>query len=181
MRIIAGLYKARNILQVGLSTTRSTSDLVRGMVFNTLFKIEGSALDLFSGSGAYGLEALSRGANSCVFNDVNYQAYQTIKANLTLLKVEEKVYHVFNLEATHLLLKLKQTGQLFNYIFLDPPYNFTINEDDALILSEILAPAGFIIYETHVDAQITIFKDLFVYKIKTQGIKKITFFKKVIE
>jgi 16S rRNA (guanine(966)-N(2))-methyltransferase RsmD len=180
MRIIAGLFRGRQIKEVLVSTTRSTSDMIRSMVFNTLFKVEGSVLDLYAGSGAYALEALSRGSNYGVFNDINYQAYTTILTNVKNLGLDDKT-EVYNLEAKVLLPELKKKNKAFDYIFLDPPYNFTISEFEENLILELLKPNGFIIYETHRDADIKVFKELFIYKIKTQGIKKITFFKKVIE
>ena len=72
MRIISGKHRSRIIKMVDIDTTRETTDKVRGAIFNLIsfYPITGNVLDLFSGSGAMGLEALSRGAKKAYFNDL---------------------------------------------------------------------------------------------------------------
>lgn len=81
MRIIAGKYRSRLLKMVPDERTRETQDKVRGAVFNTLqdYVINSSVLDLFAGSGSYGIEAISRGAKSVIFNDINSISIRTIK------------------------------------------------------------------------------------------------------
>ena len=84
MRIIAGKFKGKVLKEFNLDSTRPTSDLVRGALFNAVgTKIENSIfLDLFSGTGAVGIEALSRGAKECYFVDSNKSAIKIITKNI---------------------------------------------------------------------------------------------------
>ena len=92
MRINAGKYRNHNIEMTNLETTRETSDKVRQAIFNLIGQFfDGEVvLDLFAGSGAMGLEAISRGACEAYFNDINKQAIETVKRNALKLKVLEQ-------------------------------------------------------------------------------------------
>ena len=87
MRIISGKHRSRVIKMVDVDTTRETTDKVRGAIFNLLsfYPIQGVCLDLFSGSGAMGLEALSRGCEKAYFNDLGKKAYNVTKENCKAL------------------------------------------------------------------------------------------------
>ena len=78
MRIISGKFRSRVIKMVDIDTTRETTDKVRGAIFNLIsfYQMEGRFLDLFSGSGAMGLEALSRGCEYACFNDLGKKALE---------------------------------------------------------------------------------------------------------
>ena len=92
MRIIAGSRKGHRIAAPKGDVTRPTSDFVRETAFNLIGPVDGAAvLDLYAGSGAMGLEALSRGAESCVFVDSDREACRTINANLDKLRFEARV------------------------------------------------------------------------------------------
>ena len=93
MRIIGGKNRSRIINEVGIPTTKPTADNVREAVFNSLYDVNGAVvLDLFAGSGSYGLEALSRGAKSSHFNDNHPKAIATIKENINLLGEKENSF-----------------------------------------------------------------------------------------
>ena len=132
MRINAGRYRNHNIEITNLDTTRETSDKVRQAIFNLIgqFFDGETALDLFAGSGAMGLEAISRGCSSCVFNDLNPKALQTVKKNIDKLKVAPQTT-LINKDFKDCLNSLN--GQKFDLIFLDPPYNMK-NVDEILSL-----------------------------------------------
>lgn len=123
MRIISGAFKGRILQRPPESITRPTSDRVRESVFNVLlhlnsFDFEGAyVLDLFAGSGAMGLEALSRGAKMVLFVDRNPIARQVITQNVRHLKVDEKAYI-----ASYDALSLPKANNPANLIFIDPPY-----------------------------------------------------------
>ena len=121
MKIIAGKYKRTPIKTLdGQDITRPTRDIVKEAVFSTIIiNQDDSFLDLFSGSGSIGLEALSRGANRVVLNDNNIKAKKIIETNLD--KVHENC-EVYNLDYQECLKRL--SGEHFDYIYCDPPYDF---------------------------------------------------------
>ena len=118
MRIIGGKYRGKSLAAFKGKEIRPTADRVKESLFNILApEIHGSnVLDLFSGSGGVGLEALSRGADFVVFNDFSKDSLAVLKKNCAALKVEPKIY---NLDFRELLKSLDIT---FDVIFIDPPY-----------------------------------------------------------
>lgn len=172
MRVISGIYKSRKIKQVPLLSTRETSDKIRGACFNMLGNISNlNVLDLFAGSGAYGIESLSRGAQSVTFVDINKTAIKTIYENLKSLNINNN-YYIHNKEA---IKYLKENMQIFDVIFLDPPYDYDINNVLILIKNNI-TENSIIIYEhqnkfTINDINYTVEKN------KTYGNKVITILK----
>jgi 16S rRNA (guanine966-N2)-methyltransferase len=122
LRIIAGKFRSRKLEQPPLTITRATKDRVREGIFSSLHqKVNGAiVLDLFSGSGAYAIEAYSRGAAKIFLNDQHPSAQSTIHKNLDMLGIDDAI--LFNLEAMDCLQKLKENKQTFDLIFLDPPY-----------------------------------------------------------
>jgi len=125
MRIIAGKYRGRRLKSPPSRETRPTSDRLRETLFNILApRIKGARfLDLCAGSGAVGIEALSRGAAHATFVDQSRQMCALIEANLGELTVDENEAEVVNDEAAEFLLRrAKKEGSPFNIIFFDPPY-----------------------------------------------------------
>lgn len=123
MRIIGGIYRGRKIKAPPGKTTRPTADMVREAIFNILNpKVPGCVfLDVFAGTGAVGLEALSRGANFAVFIEQNKVAYKIILENLKRLDLLDKS-EVLKKDALEGLKELDKRGACFDIIFLDPPY-----------------------------------------------------------
>lgn len=124
MRIIAGKYKRRLLSTLpGDDITRPTSDRVKESLFNIIAdKIEHAVvLDLFAGSGALGMEALSRGAEKAIFIEKNPLAYQIIKTNLTNLKIPPENYFLLKNDAST-FLKSPSINTKVDLIFIDPPY-----------------------------------------------------------
>ena len=147
MRVIAG--KARGVV---LKTpdgmlTRPTADRVKEAMFSIIqFEIPGArVLDLFGGTGQLGIEALSRGAESCVFVDKNEGACRVIRENLRRTGFSEKAKIV----RSDYLSYLKTAGEFFNIILLDPPYGEVFLENSIKLLAEIdiLQTNGIIISE----------------------------------
>jgi 16S rRNA (guanine966-N2)-methyltransferase len=124
MRIIGGFYKGRKIKSIAGTVTRPTTDFVREALFNIIGnKVIGSSfLDLFAGTGAVGLEALSRGAESAVFVEKNATACSVIKQNLRDLNIVEKG-KVIHSDAKSALKKPALKRGIFDIIFMDPPYH----------------------------------------------------------
>ena len=121
MRVIAGLSKGHNLKTPPGQTTRPTTDKVKGSLFSMLTgNIAGaSVLDLFAGSGALGIEALSRGAEKCVFVDNSREAQICLKDNLNHTKLAEKAETV----KADFCAYLSGCSEQFDIIFLDPPYH----------------------------------------------------------
>ena len=125
MRIIAGRFRGRQLASFG-SSIRPTTDRLREALFNVLGdRVQGSIwLDLFAGTGAVGLEALSRGAARVVFNDRDRQAIKLLRKNLDRMGVsDEGTVTVFERDAFVLLRNPPEDLRL-DFVFLDPPYEF---------------------------------------------------------
>lgn len=124
MRIIAGEWRGRPIAAPkGSDTTRPTSDRVREALFSILTPwLRGArVLDLFAGSGALALEALSRGAEFAVLCDCDRNACKALRSNIDTLSARERT-RLMEADALRALDKLSDDGEAFDLIFLDPPY-----------------------------------------------------------
>ena len=149
MRIIGGEYKSRSIAMPRGVDMRPTQDKVREALFNILGDIAGKKiLELFAGSGAFGIEAISRGAGSVTFVDNNFRCIQTIKSNLKSLGVPESKYTIIKGDALKFPAPAPEFGK-FDIVFMDPPYygdmakKCLINIDSC----DIVAPVGLILVE----------------------------------
>lgn len=177
MRIIAGKYKRTPIKTLeGDDITRPTKDMVKEAMFSSIDIYEDTTfLDLFSGSGAIGLEALSRGAKEVVFNDLNKSACKIINENLKRLNEERMVYNLDYQECLKLL-----NGKEFDYIFCDPPYKFIAYDDLFYYVcsNKTIAKKGIMIVEARKDSDL---KDQYLtmhkYKEKKYGITKLLYYK----
>lgn len=125
MRVIAGKFRSRKLKPVPGFEVRPTSDRLRETLFNVLSagrEIEGSVwLDLFAGTGAIGIEAISRGARTVYFVDSFRQAADVIRENLATLQITEG-YEVHEREADTAVRLLDSLKVTLDYVFLDPPY-----------------------------------------------------------
>ena len=137
MQIITGKYRARKLIGVDSLDTRPTLARVKESVFNLIAdKIDSSVvLDLFAGSGSYGAECISRGAESVFFVDQSEKAIKTIKANTQ--KMTEK-FEIIKSPFTDALKVFQKRNLKFDLVFLDPPYD----SDFAIKALEILAKDG---------------------------------------
>lgn len=149
MRIIGGKYRSRALAEFEGEAVRPTSDRVKESLFNILsFKIIGArVLDLFSGSGALGLESLSRGAKEVVFNDCAKASVAILKKNLATLKVSVgEEAKIFNYDY---LTCLEQARGQFDLIFIDPPYRFDYGEKALACIARrgLLSENGIAVYE----------------------------------
>jgi 16S rRNA (guanine966-N2)-methyltransferase len=129
IRIIGGLYKGRFLKVPDTNVTRPTMDKVRQAMFSAMKdKVLGSVcLDLFAGSGAMGLEALSRGAKKVYFNDKDHRTFLVLEQNIRSLNVPRASYEA-ECSDYRLFLKYHKDVKL-DILFLDPPYRFNINAD----------------------------------------------------
>ncbi|HWY67284.1 MAG TPA: 16S rRNA (guanine(966)-N(2))-methyltransferase RsmD [Terriglobales bacterium] len=123
MRVIAGRYRSRRLVAPSGSNTRPTSDRLRETLFNVVSAgIPDSVwLDLFAGSGAVGIEALSRGARQVYFVESAARAAKTIRANLRTLSIIEG-FEVQERDAMQALRALDAAAVVCDFCFVDPPY-----------------------------------------------------------
>ncbi len=149
MRIIAGSRKGARILAPRGLDTRPTGDRVREAVFNLLGPVDGAeVLDLYAGSGAMGLEALSRGAARVTFVESDRTAAETIIRNLDKLKLEGAV--VLREDAGRKLAADEAAGRSYDLVLVDPPYAMltTILPTLAAHLPAVLAASGVAVIES---------------------------------
>ena len=178
MRVIAGKYKKTPIKTLeGEDITRPTRDMVKEALFSSIqIFSDTKLLDLFSGSGSIGIEALSRGAEDVVFNDINGKAVNIISTNLQ--KVNEN-RRVLNLDYQKCCETL--AGESFDYIYCDPPYNFQTYEDLFFYINKygLLNKKGIMIVEVRKQTEL---KDSYLginkFKEKKYGITKLLYYRK---
>ena len=153
MRIVGGKYRHRLIsFPDDMAHTRPTKDRIREAVFSAIGDISGyRVLDLYAGSGAMGIEALSRGASHATFIDVSALAVKTVNANLNSLKVDKSEYEV--LKTTDLLAieTFKNRNNHFDLVILDPPYEQGEYEKiaDLLLCNNLLSDRAIIVMEAN--------------------------------
>src|SRR5882672_8714598 len=151
MRVIAGKYKSRRLVAPAGAETRPTSDRLRETLFNVVAPtIDGSVwLDLFAGTGAVGIEALSRGARAVYFVESSARAVRTIRDNLAALKVDTGA-EIIEREAATALRMLDAQAVSCDFCFLDPPYRKMGDYEQVLGLisqSRLITPQSQIIAE----------------------------------
>ena len=138
VRVISGKYKGRELKSPKNAATHPMSDRAKNAMFNMLGSVEGkTVLDLFAGTGALGLEALSRGAKSATFVERNPQVARVLKDNIKNAGVTEP-YEVFTTDAYRVALKPE-----YDIIFIDPPYiRFNLK---VLKMKKYLKPGGILV------------------------------------
>lgn len=149
MRIVAGARKGHRILAPKGADTRPTSDRVREAAFNLIGPVDGaSVLDLYAGSGAMGLEALSRGAEQAVFVESRGEAARTIERNLDQLRLSGAV--VVRRDALSVLAAEAAAARAYDLVLVDPPYADwpALEPRLAPYVGAVLAPDGLLVVET---------------------------------
>lgn len=149
LRIIAGTHRGRPLRAPQGNETRPTSGRVREALFNILGNVEGlSVLDLYAGSGALGIEALSRGARRAVFVESRRAAIACLRDNLSSFGLEEKAL-VLPIRVEQARAQLVTQGR-FDLVFCDPPWAHlasAVAELDGWVVGECLAPGGRLVVE----------------------------------
>lgn len=143
LKILGGEFKGRLLKAPSEKTTRPTQGVLRAAVFNMCQQeIQGASfLDLFAGSGAMGLEALSRGASHACFVEKDRAAAACIKENIELLKVKDRA-EVFCSDALSALSKMEKP---FDIIYIDPPYGVPVEKVvEAILIKKLLKSLLFI-------------------------------------
>jgi 16S rRNA (guanine966-N2)-methyltransferase len=148
VRIIAGERKGHTIFAPRGRETRPTSDRVRENVFNIVAPwVEGArVLDLYAGSGAMGLEALSRGAEAVVFVEADPEAVRAIERNLDKLRLTGA--RLVRADATTGLAQETAAGRKYDLVLADPPYAMTDYDTLARYLPRVLAEDGLLVLES---------------------------------
>ena len=184
MRIISGYLRGRKIAQPNNKFTRPLKDLTKESIFNILqhsnlinFSLEKSKiLDLFSGVGSFGLECLSRGAESVVFCENYPEALKILRKNIIDLSCQSKtrvvIENIFNIKNLNQFYKKK-----FEVIFLDPPFKEKrlANLLDDILSLKLLKSNGIIIIHRHKKEKEIYPKKFKILKTKVYGISKIIF------
>ncbi len=156
MRVIAGKAKGHKLKTIEGLQTRPTTDRMKETLFNIIaFDLpQCTFLDLFSGSGAIGIEALSRGAKECVFVEKSKKACEMITENLEHTKLKQYAV-LLQKEVQEALSLLKTQQKKFDIIFLDPPYQSGLAEDvcSKIVEYELLKEQGYIIWERSAQIQ----------------------------
>ena len=154
MRIITGKYKKTNLFSIPGKTARPTTNYLKEVIFSVLYDCaDKKVLDLFAGSGALGLEALSRSAEKVVFVDFSDKAIKAIKQNIRKLKCEKEC-RIYKKRVSSFLMSVTEK---FDLIFLDPPYSKNlVNSTIELIFEKgLLNAAGKIIVEHSKEEEIS--------------------------
>ena len=178
MRIIAGKYKNKKIINniKGVSTTiKPTTSKIRESVFNIINNyfakydliIEGSSfLDLCCGTGAIGIEAISRGFKQVYFLDNNYESLAITKHNLTSLKQDSINWRVIRSSITNLQITEEI---LFDAVYLDPPYNGAITNEKLEGVNDFIHPNSLLLIETPREISPSVLVNYEVISIKHYG------------
>ena len=174
MRVISGKARGTKLYSLEGENTRPTLDRVKEALFNIIQVDlqEAIVLDLFAGSGALGIESLSRGATKAFFCDNNKEAIDIIKKNLEKTKLES-YSEVIKLDYRDALKKM--TNESIDIIFLDPPYRekFATDAVQYIVESHILKKSGIIIIETddkqRILKELDKIKNINIYDIRKYG------------
>lgn len=175
MRVISGKNKGKKLKCVEGLKTRPTLDRIKESLFNVIqFKIEGKkVLDLFAGSGQLGIEALSRGALSADFCEIDKQAFEILQSNLTGMQN----HRIFNC-GYKTFFKTLQTEEKYDIIFIDPPFGEDLYSEAIISSLKALHNGGIIICESDKNYEFQDFYSLIKTE-KVYGKIKLTFLENV--
>lgn len=180
MRVIAGSARSLNLVTIDSMDTRPTTDRIKETLFNIIsLDIPGCTfLDMFSGSGAIGIEALSRGADRAVFVENGRKALECIRKNLEFTRLTPGA-QIVSSDAVQSIGTLERQGDRFDIIFMDPPYGKLLEQDvmTRLSKSDIVTDNTMIIVESDLDTQFDYVESLGfeVTKVKKYKTNKHTF------
>ena len=147
MRVVAGTLRGRPIVAPEGEATRPTTDRAREATFNALVSLgaveEAKVVDLFAGSGAMGIEALSRGASSCTFLERDRKALDSIRYNIKTLQLTDNTT-VLSGDVMTNVVALRNV----DLVLADPPYDFDRWADLLTVLNLVIAPGGVVVTES---------------------------------
>ena len=184
MRIIGGKFKGKKLFLPKDKNTRPLKDIVKESIFNLIqhsknieLNIDNSSiLDLFSGSGSFGIECISRGAKKVVFFENYSVANDILKKNLSLIKNLNN-FEIYEKDFFNFFQSYKNLNTKFDLIFIDPPFReIRINEIIEIILDQkMLDKNGVLIIHRHKKDNITITNKIKILEERTYGISKVLF------
>jgi 16S rRNA (guanine(966)-N(2))-methyltransferase RsmD len=178
MRVITGRYKGRRLITVKDMSVRPATDRVKQVIFDILATridiINADVLDLFAGTGALGIEALSRGASRVDFVETGDDAARCIERNLIMLHAQD-LTRVYRIDA---LRFVQDYNAGYNLIFADPPYGYrgTVELASLVFQREMMRPGGYLVMEHDADIE---FQNTDLYAagpIRKFGRTRVTFF-----
>jgi 16S rRNA (guanine966-N2)-methyltransferase len=187
MRIVGGLYRGRALIAPAGQATRPTADRAREAIFNVLEHAAWSpglrdqrVIDLFAGSGALGLEALSRGAGFCLFVETDAAARGAIRDNAEALGTRGELFgrtRIHRRDATDLGQRPASDGAPFDLAFLDPPYGRGLGERalEGLLAGGWLAPGAIAVFERGADEPDPVIAGFELLDLKRYGAAKVAF------
>ena len=186
MRIIGGKYKGKKLFLPKDKETRPLKDLVKESIFNVIshsneikIKIDNSViLDLFSGSGSFGLETISRGAKKVTFVENYHDVLNILEKNIFALNCQNKC-QIFRKSCFEYLNDINMNRPLYDLIFLDPPFKEKkINSIlEKIIEKKVLKKNGLIIIHRHKNDDLDILDKINIFDTRFYGISKIIFAK----
>lgn len=176
MRVISGKRKGMRLSNRIDEFTRPTESRIKESIFSVLFQVkpESYVLDLFAGTGAIGIEFLSRGAGKCVFSEYSSENVKCINENLDHTRLEDQA-EIYKGDFKRNLLNIARRGYKFDYVFIDPPYNkldYYYQAIEMLVDNNLLSEETCIILEANEDLDESKFKGLEVDKLKKYGKRK---------
>ncbi len=179
MRIISGKYKYKRLNEFNVPTTRPTSDKVKEALFDILGEMnEKICLDLFAGTGALGLEAISRGAKKSFFVEENINIYKILVKNFKEVGVKESEINALRCDFKKALKSYKSKDMKFDIIFIDPPYktNYAEIAIKFILENQLLNEDGVICWE-HDKTKLDLVNEYNVFNHKKYGQTYITLIK----
>lgn len=178
MRVIGGKYRGKKLIPPKNYDIRPTTDKARESLFNMLqyYIYESSFLDLFSGSAAVSIEAISRGAKHVTLVEKSRESIKTINANLNLIADEKGKAELINSDVINYLQISKAK---FDIIFADPPYAYEKTNQIIKLIStrKLLEDDGVVIIETDKNENLVIPNDMYIEKEKIYSISKFSIIK----
>ena len=184
MRVISGRFKGKKLLLPKDKNTRPLKDLVKESIFNLLEhsnKIninlkDSTILDLFSGSGSFGIECLSRESKHVCFFENYFKAIKVLEKNLLLLKNEKK-FQIFKENCFEYFNSDNQINKKFDIIFIDPPYKeIKINMlIERIIYKKLLKKNGILIIHRHKKDKVVITEKINIFDTRSYGVSKVYF------
>ncbi len=177
MRITSGSAKGHSLRVPPAKDLRPAKEMVRLAVFSMLGNKVNNAnvLDLFAGTGAYGIEALSRGANYCEFVEINYETYKALKRNITHTKLQNKAKTHKDDAFNYIQL---QPDKKYDIIFFAPPYRLGAPKDLLLTSAKKLKDGGVLIVEHRKGVPVPKTPPLVATKRREYGQTEVTFLEK---
>ena len=180
MRITGGIHASRRINAPDGKGTRPTLEKVKEAVFSSLggYFDGGEVLDLYAGSGAIGLEALSRGCDKCVFVEPDRKAMACIRENISSLKLDDRCETMLCRDMAALKI-LAEKGKKFSLVYLDPPYAKAHHDAvlQYMIKHDLLMHGAKVVIESlKEEVYNTDYPSLHPYKDKVYGITRITYY-----